>query len=92
MAAPIQYEVIVELKGEVLDAEGRAIKESLTRLGHEQLKGVKVSKRFVLEVDGEQSEAESLAGDIAKEFLANPVSETFRLRKLEPNDQTDRRR
>jgi phosphoribosylformylglycinamidine synthase len=48
----MKYEVVVELKEEVLDTQGRAIQQTLQRLGHEQLKSVKVSKRFVLEVEG----------------------------------------
>ena len=88
----MDFEVIVELKKEVLDAEGRAIRESLKRLGHEALKEVKVSKRFVLEVDGGEKNAQERADLIAKEFLANPVSETYKIRKLTPHDQTDRSR
>lgn len=72
------YEVIVELKKEVLDAEGRAIKESLNRLGYQALSGVKVSKRFVIELEADEAKA----NEIANEFLANPVSENYTIRKL----------
>jgi phosphoribosylformylglycinamidine synthase len=73
----MSYEVVVQLKKEVLDPEGRAIQETLGRLGFRALKGVTVSKRYVLELDDEQT-----AGQIAREFLANPVSETFTVRRL----------
>lgn len=74
------YEVIVELKPEVLDAEGRAIAESLNRLGHKELGAVKVSKRFVLDLT--DSAGQEVAEAIARQYLANPVSETFVVRKL----------
>lgn len=78
----MNFEVIVELKGEVLDVQGRAIRETLSRLGNSTVNDVKVGKRFVLSLSGNESEATAQAEHIAKEFLANPVSETFRLRKL----------
>lgn len=74
------YEVIVQLKQEVLDPEGRAIQESLGRLGFHALKGVTVSKRYVLDLEG--SDGEASVEKIAREYLANPVSETFQIRKL----------
>lgn len=76
------FEIIVELKKEVLDAQGRAIRESLKRLGHESLSDIKCSKRFVLELANTEKNPEQKAQEIAKEFLANPVSESFSVRKL----------
>ena len=78
----MNFEVIVRLKKEVLDPEGRAIQETLSRLGEKSVKAVTVSKRYVLEVDGSPQSAEELVGRVAKEYLANPVSETFEVRKL----------
>ncbi len=79
----MQFEVIVALKREVLDTEGRAIQSSLSRLGHSDLTGVSVSKRFLLEIDlPSEGEAIKKAEMLASEYLANPVSETFTVRKL----------
>lgn len=78
----MSYEVIVQLKKEVLDPEGRAIHETLGRLGFHALKGVTVSKRYVLDLEGSPAEGQALAERIAKEFLANPVSETYQIKRL----------
>ncbi|MBC7661755.1 MAG: phosphoribosylformylglycinamidine synthase subunit PurS [Chitinophagaceae bacterium] len=78
----MNYEVIVELKPEVLDTQGRAIKEALTRLGHHDLKSIKVTKRFVLEIDGTEVDAEKLVRKLAEEHLANSVAETFQTKRL----------
>lgn len=78
----MQFEVLVELKGEVLDTEGRAIGESLRRLGFNDLKDVKVTKRFVLNIEGDVQRADQVANQIAKEYLANPVSEIFKVKRL----------
>jgi phosphoribosylformylglycinamidine synthase len=76
------YEVVVELKEEVLDTQGRAIQQTLARLGATQLKAVKVSKRFLLDLDGDEASNLELVQKLAAEHLANPVSETFQCRKL----------
>lgn len=74
------YEITVQLKPEVLDPEGRAIQETLKRLGLSRLRDVKVSKRFVIDVDGDNTD--EMAEKIAAEYLANPVSETFEIKKI----------
>ncbi len=76
------YEVIVQLKQEVLDPEGRAIQESLGRLGFRALRGVTVSKRYLLDLEDLDGQGKDAAEKIAREYLANPVSETFQIRKL----------
>ncbi len=78
----MNFEVIVELKPEVLDTQGRAIKEALQRLGHHDLKSVKVTKRFVLEIEGKEGDAEKLVQKLAEEHLANSVAETFSSKRL----------
>lgn len=78
----MKFEIIVQLKREVLDPEGRAIHETLGRLGFRALKGVTVSKRYELELEGSEGEAQEAAKKIAAEYLANPVSETFEIRKI----------
>lgn len=75
-----KYEIIVQLKKEVLDPEGRAIQETLGRLGFGALKAVEVSKRYVVELASAE-DPQGAAERIAREFLANPVSETFQVRR-----------
>jgi phosphoribosylformylglycinamidine (FGAM) synthase PurS component len=41
-----------------------------------------VSKRYVLSVDEPEAKAKTTIEQIAKEYLANPVSETYEIRKL----------
>ena len=76
-----QFEVTVQLKPEVLDPEGRAIRETLGRVGVTGVEDVTVAKRYVLKLSGQ--DGQSLAEKIAAEYLANPVSETYVVRKLD---------
>ena len=78
----MSYEVIVQLKKEVLDPEARAIHETLGRLGFGGLRSVAVSKRYVLEMDDEAGKGAELADQVARDFLTNPVAETYVIRKL----------
>lgn len=78
----VHYEVLVSLKKEVLDPEGRAILETLKRHGFSSLKAVQIAKRYVLEIDDHGDAGRALAEQIAREYLANPVAETFEVRQL----------
>ncbi len=78
----MEFEVLVQLKKEVLDPEGRAIKDTLTRLGFDGVRQVTVSKRFLIELDPGTRNPDAVVQEIAKEFLANPVSQTLQVKRL----------
>ena len=83
-APVVPVEVVVQLKQEVLDPEARAIQDTLGRLGYSALRGVTVTRRYILAIDeaAAAKSATEVAADIAREVLANPVSETFAVKKL----------
>jgi phosphoribosylformylglycinamidine synthase PurS subunit len=82
----MRFEVVVAPKPEVLDPEGRAITETLRRLGVNDIKSVGVSKRFVIdltgEANGDAAAQKALVERLSNEFLANPVSEMFTVTKI----------
>jgi phosphoribosylformylglycinamidine synthase PurS subunit len=80
----MDFEILVQLKGEVLDPEGRAIQETLQAQGISGVSSVQVSKRYVLSFSPDISTAESerLANKVAESYLSNPVAQTYSLRKL----------
>ena len=61
----MNYEITVQLKQEVLDPEGRAIKETLGRLGFGELSHVTVAKRYVVSLEAPEKRAAELAEQIA---------------------------
>ncbi|CAM3051557.1 MULTISPECIES: phosphoribosylformylglycinamidine synthase subunit PurS [Dermacoccus] len=68
--------VDVMLKSEILDPQGQAVAGALPRLGFEQFTDVRQGKRFVLEVEGDVTEAHlAAARDAAGKLLSNPVIE-----------------
>ena len=84
-----KYEVLVELKPEVLDTEGRAILDALHRLGHDSVKNIRVSKRFVVDFESSCEQHEAQINSISKNILANQVSQTVTIRKKSDNDRVD---
>lgn len=82
-----KYEILVELKKEVLDTEGRAIQEALLRLGHQHIKNIKISKRFEVEIEEGAPPQQQEIEKIAKEVLANPVSQTVKITAKGSNEK-----
>ncbi|MBI4915419.1 MAG: phosphoribosylformylglycinamidine synthase subunit PurS [Acidobacteria bacterium] len=74
-------EVRVQLKKEVLDPQGEAIRRVLTGLGFAEVSRVRVGKLMLLEVEG--GDAESVRARVeaaARDLLSNPVIEDFEVR------------
>lgn len=79
----MKFEVVVQLKPEVLDPEARAITETLQKQGFKEVKKVEVAKKYLLDIEA-SSEVHALSKveHIAEEYLANPVSESYQVKKL----------
>lgn len=78
----MEYEILVQLKGEVLDPEGRAIQGTLKSQGYHDVAKVSVAKRYVVTISGEAEASKKIANEIAEKYLANPVAETYLVRSL----------
>lgn len=77
--------VYVSLKPTVLDAQGKTICSALIGLGHASIASVRQGKYFEigLEPGTDRQKAEAEIGMIAKDVLANPVIEDFRVEIVE---------
>ncbi len=77
----MKAKVYVTLKQGVLDPQGKAIHHSVESLGFAQINDVRQGKYFeiALAENVPQSEAKIVAERIAREVLANPVIEDFRV-------------
>jgi phosphoribosylformylglycinamidine synthase len=72
--------VNVHLKKGVLDPQGKAVHHALETLGFKDVKGVRVGKQILLEIDTDDKEkAIELAKEAASELLANPVIENYEI-------------
>jgi phosphoribosylformylglycinamidine synthase subunit PurS len=77
----MKAKVYVTLKPSVLDPQGKAIHHSAELLGFETILDVRQGKYFEVNLADNLSEAEAneVATKIAKDVLANPVIEDFRV-------------
>ena len=77
----MKAKVYVTLKPGVLDPQGKAIHHSVELLGFEKINDIRQGKYFEIALDAALSdtEARETAERIAKDVLANPVIEDYRV-------------
>ena len=77
----MKAKVYVTLKPSVLDPQGKAIHHSVELLGFESVTDVRQGKYFEVQLaEGlSETQATEVASQIAKDVLANPVIEDFRV-------------
>jgi phosphoribosylformylglycinamidine synthase len=77
--------VYVSLKKTVLDPQGQTIQRALNGLGHKSIGGVRQGKFFEIDLaEGSSREESATEMDlIAREVLANPVMEDYRVELLD---------
>ena len=73
--------VYVTLKPSVLDPQGKAIHHSIELLGERNIADVRQGKYFEISFSGslKSEDAQQAAEQIAKNVLANPVIEDYRV-------------
>ncbi len=77
----MKAKVYVTLKPSVLDPQGKAIHHSVESLGYKNIADIRQGKYFEIAFDASVSETEARDSveRIAKDVLANPVIEDFRV-------------
>ena len=77
--------VYVSYKTTVLDPQGQTIQSALNGLGHKSITGVRQGKYFEIEIQpGTAREAVQREMDqVARDVLANPVMEDYRVEILD---------
>lgn len=77
----MKAKVYVTLKPSVLDPQGKAIQHSVELLGFDKIADIRQGKYFEVALDSTVSEDEAkvVAEKIAKDVLANPVIEDYKV-------------
>lgn len=73
----VKVKVYVTLKEGVLDPQGKAVNNSLHKLGYEEVKDVRIGKYMELMVE-DTVNLEERVREMCDKILANPVIEDFR--------------
>ncbi len=77
--------VYVSYKTTVLDPQGQTIQSALNGLGHKSITGVRQGKFFEIEIQPGTAleQAQKEMDQVARDVLANPVMEDYRVEILE---------
>ncbi|MEM1087063.1 MAG: phosphoribosylformylglycinamidine synthase subunit PurS [Pseudomonadota bacterium] len=71
--------VHVALKSGVLDPQGKAVADTLGRMGFGEVQGARIGKVIELDLDGvAQADAEARVKEMCEKLLANTVIESYR--------------
>lgn len=76
--------IAVTLKPDVLDPQGKAIKNASASLGYDAVVSVRQGKLFEVDLDVEdESAARAVLEELSAKLLSNPVIEDFEIMKVE---------
>ncbi len=79
----LKFSVTVTLKKNVLDPQGKVVKNTLMNLGMNSLKSIRQGKYFEIEVDTDNvSKAEKNIDIMCKKLLANLIIEDYTIKKI----------
>tara|TARA_B100001057_G_scaffold307153_1_gene307251 strand:- start:165 stop:407 length:243 start_codon:yes stop_codon:yes gene_type:complete len=76
----MKISVIVTLKKDVLDPQGKVINQALDGMGFKNVNEVRQGKYFEIEVnENDQKKAQDLVENMCKKLLANLVIENYKI-------------
>ena len=76
----MKIEIIVTLKSGVLDPQGKAIQQTLTGMGFNDVKEVRQGKYFDIETnESDEAKAKKNVDEMCKKLLANLVIEDYKI-------------
>ena len=79
----MKVQVIITLKKNVLDPQGKVIQQTLDGMGFNNISEVRQGKFFEIEIDEkDQKKAKEKVTDLSKKLLANLVIEDYKI--IEP--------
>jgi phosphoribosylformylglycinamidine synthase, purS protein len=76
----MKIKVIVTLKNGVLDPQGKAIQQTLSGMGFNDVQDVRQGKYFDIEIDEkDETKAKNNVDEMCKKLLANLVIEDYKI-------------
>ena len=79
----MKFSVTVTLKKDVLDPQGKVVKDTLNNLGMDNLKSIRQGKFFEVEVDElDQRKAEIKIKEMCEKLLVNLIIEDYKIVKI----------
>jgi len=74
----LKISVIVTLKKDVLDPQGKVVQQTLENMGHKKIKNVRQGKYFEIDLDeNDKNESEKIINEVCEKLLINKVIEDY---------------
>ena len=74
----MKFAVTVTLKKDVLDPQGKVVKQTLKNMGHQNIENVRQGKCFEIELnENDKVKAKKIIEEISKKLLTNTVIEDY---------------
>ena len=79
----MKFSVIVTLKKDVLDPQGKVVQNTLLNMGMDKLKSIRQGKHFEIEVnENNESIARNKIDEMCKKLLVNLIIENYKIDKI----------
>jgi|TARA_B110000914_G_scaffold216660_1_gene221886 phosphoribosylformylglycinamidine synthase PurS subunit len=79
----LKFSVKVTLKKDVLDPQGKVVKQTLQNMGMDTLKTLRQGKFFEIEMnENNEAKAKNKVEDMCKKLLVNLIIEDFEISKI----------
>ncbi len=74
----MKISVVVTLKKDVLDPQGKVVHQTLKNMGHDKIRNVRQGKYFEIDLnESNKNEAEKIIKEICEKLLINKVIEDY---------------
>ncbi len=79
----MKFAVIITLKKDVLDPQGKVIQQTLQGMGENSLKNLRQGKYIEVELnEADETKAHKIVDDMCKKLLVNLIIEEYEIRKI----------
>ena len=79
----MKFSVIVTLKKDVLDPQGKVVENTLINMGMNKLKNIRQGKFFQIEVEeSNENVAKEKVDEMCKKLLVNLIIEDYKISKI----------
>ena len=76
----MKISITVTLKKDVLDPQGKVVKQTLKNMGYESIEDVRQGKYFEIELnENDKKKTEKIIEEISKKLLTNTVIENYKI-------------
>tara|TARA_Y200000002_G_C22641229_1_gene647060 strand:+ start:752 stop:991 length:240 start_codon:yes stop_codon:yes gene_type:complete len=79
----LKFAVIITLKKDVLDPQGKVVEQTLYNMGQNTLKGLRQGKYIEIELnESDENKAHKTVDDMCKKLLVNLITEEYKIKKI----------